>query len=86
MDSTFCRLDHFLISLDFMLIFQNLIQSILRRSLSDHNTIFLTVDMMKWGPRPFKFFNHWTGEKGFNELIHFTWESYFSNGSISHMF
>ena len=85
-DPTFCRLDRFLVSPSFMLTFQNLIQSILPRSLSNHHAISLAADITNWGPRPFKFFNHWTEVTGFNELVHSTWESSISTGSNSHMF
>ena len=42
-EPTYCRLDKFLISLGFLLIFQNLKQNILPRSLFDHNAVSLAV-------------------------------------------
>ena len=56
--NTYCRLDRFLISPGFMLGFQNLIQTVLPKSLSDHNAVSLVDGARNWGPRSFKFFNH----------------------------
>ena len=49
-------------------------QKVLPRSLSDHNTISLSIDEVNWGPKPFKFFNHWMDEIGFQEMIQTTRE------------
>ena len=45
-DPSYSRLDRFLISSKFLLVFQNLVQQSLLRSLSDHNVVLLTVDAM----------------------------------------
>ena len=84
--ATFCRLDRFLISLAFMLRFQNLVQTILPKSLSDHNAVSLEDGARNWGPRSFKFFNHWVKEQGFNELIQSTWENFSLDRSVSSKF
>ena len=56
---TFCRLDRFLLLTKFVVKMSRLMQKVLSRSLSDHNPIYLTVNMVNWGPKPFRFFNHW---------------------------
>ena len=57
-DPSYSKLDRFLISLEFFLVFQNFVQQSLPRSLSNHNTVRLMVDAVNWGLKPFKFFNH----------------------------
>ena len=55
---TYCRLDRFLLSPDFLSKFSRLVQKVLPRSLSDHNMVSLNIDEVNWGPKPFKFFNN----------------------------
>ncbi|XVF49611.1 hypothetical protein PTKIN_Ptkin04bG0027100 [Pterospermum kingtungense] len=38
---SFCRLDRFLVAVEFLEVFQGLVQNLLPRSLSDHNIISL---------------------------------------------
>ena len=56
---------------------------VLPRSLSDHNVLLLIVDETNWGPGPFKFFNHWTDDNGFKELVHSSWMKFQNNGVAS---
>ncbi|XP_039016625.1 uncharacterized protein LOC120147279 [Hibiscus syriacus] len=62
--STWVRLDRFLISGDFLISFPNVLQSLLPRSLSDHNPVCLEEKTVDWGPKPFRFFNYLLEEKG----------------------
>ncbi|XVF29836.1 hypothetical protein REPUB_Repub16aG0005200 [Reevesia pubescens] len=71
----FCRLNRFLISFEFLVAWLNLVQNLLPRSLSDHNSMCLSVEEIYWGPKPFRFFNHWLDMDGFHDLIIFAWNS-----------
>ncbi|KAE8660741.1 hypothetical protein F3Y22_tig00116951pilonHSYRG00750 [Hibiscus syriacus] len=67
--STWVRLDRFLISGDFLISFPNVLQSLLPRSLSDHNPVCLEEKTVDWGPKPFRFFNYLLEEKGFEDIV-----------------
>ncbi|GMI72472.1 hypothetical protein HRI_000916500 [Hibiscus trionum] len=66
---TFVRLDRFLVSSDFSLNFSNIVQRLLGKALSDHNAIFLFDEAVNWGPKPFKIFNFWFEEVGFEDTV-----------------
>ena len=40
------------------------------------------MDETNWGPRPFKFFNHWTEDKGFKELVQSYWMKFQRNRAV----
>ena len=65
LEATFCKLDRFLFSPSFMCVIPNKVQKVLHRLLSDHNAVVLAEDEVNWGPKSFKFFNHWMEVKGF---------------------
>ncbi|KAE8681880.1 hypothetical protein F3Y22_tig00111300pilonHSYRG00005 [Hibiscus syriacus] len=44
--------------------FPNVVQSMLPRSLSDHNPVSLEEKSFDWGPKPFRFFNYLLEEEG----------------------
>ena len=73
LETTYCRLDRFLISPGFLCEFPKVTQKVLPRSLSDHNAILLADEGVNWGPKPFKFFNYWMEVKGFKEMLQTTW-------------
>ena len=52
-----------------------MVQKVLPKSLSDHNAVLLADDEVYWGPKPFKFFNHWTEVKGFKEMLLEAWDN-----------
>ncbi|KAK2662892.1 hypothetical protein Ddye_001466 [Dipteronia dyeriana] len=52
-------LDCFLISLEILSWFPNLVQRGLNRSLSDHNVVTIGGEKVEWGPSPFSFVNSW---------------------------
>ena len=58
-------------------------QKVLPRSLSDHNVVSLSVGEKNQGPKPFKFFNYWTEESGFKELIHSTQKKLQTDADVS---
>lgn len=67
------RLDHFLLSDEWIARWPNLVQLGLRRKISDHAAIFLKEEVVDWGPKPFKFVNGWLKEKGFREMVEEVW-------------
>ena len=82
-DPSYSRLDRFLISSEFVLVFQHLAQHCLPRSLSDHNAVLLMAETTNWGPKPFKFFNHWTEDEEFGKLVQSSWD-HFSRAENTH--
>ncbi|KAK3228505.1 hypothetical protein Dsin_000386 [Dipteronia sinensis] len=61
--ASWARLDCFLLSLEILLWYPNLLQYGLSRSLSDHNVILIGEKDVEWGPKPFRFFNGWLEDK-----------------------
>ncbi|GMJ01570.1 hypothetical protein HRI_003826200 [Hibiscus trionum] len=66
---TWVRLDRFLVNSKFISTFQNLKQSLLHKSISDHNAILLEEVLYDWGPKPFKFFSYLLEEEGFVDTV-----------------
>ncbi|KAE8724220.1 hypothetical protein F3Y22_tig00010533pilonHSYRG00011 [Hibiscus syriacus] len=52
--STWVRLDRFLICARFFNSFPNVTQSLLSKSISDHNPVLLEDAFINWGPKPFR--------------------------------
>lgn len=51
------RIDRFLLSEDWCLVWPNCVQVAHLRGLSDHSPLLLSVDEENWGPRPSRFLN-----------------------------
>ena len=60
-----------------------MVQSLLRRPVSDHSPIFLDGNGLCKGLIPFKFENMWLKVNGFKELINSNWGELQLNGSAS---
>ena len=60
-----------------------MLQKVLPKSISDHNAILLVENEVNWGPRPFKFFNHWMEMKGFQEMLLEAWDNLQVKGSVT---
>ncbi|KAK8598745.1 hypothetical protein V6N13_094706 [Hibiscus sabdariffa] len=65
----FSRLDRFLIDPEVLRIWPDLIQSILPRSISDHNPMCLATIGNSWGPRPFKWSDHLLEDNAYIEKV-----------------
>ncbi|KAE8656311.1 putative naringenin-chalcone synthase [Hibiscus syriacus] len=65
---TFVKLDRFLVDSQFLDAFPNIVQSILRRFVSNHNAITLENRGVDWGIKPFKLFNYLMDDEGFEDL------------------
>ncbi|XVF49156.1 hypothetical protein PTKIN_Ptkin03bG0245900 [Pterospermum kingtungense] len=71
---TFCRLDRFLCSSEVLLNFSSIVQKLWPRSISDHNPVSLESKDTNWGPKPFRFYNHWLDLNGFQEMVGQRWK------------
>ncbi|XP_071728216.1 uncharacterized protein [Rutidosis leptorrhynchoides] len=69
----FSKLNRFLVSDNFSLLWCNLSAVILDRSESDHCPIVLKDEVQDYGPKPFKVFDAWFDEVGIDKLISDTW-------------
>ncbi|KAK8658191.1 hypothetical protein V6N13_036403 [Hibiscus sabdariffa] len=63
------RIDRFLLSQELVIRWPSLIQQVLPRGISDHNPITLSISSTNWGPKPFKWFDHWAENKVLSEII-----------------
>ena len=68
------RIDWFLISENWEVNFQGVIQVVMARPVSDHSPILLDGGGMRRGPTPFRFENMWLKEEGFQEVLRKWWE------------
>ena len=77
------RLDRFLLSPNWLSIYSSINQWCLENcSISDHIAICLGIDAHDWGPKPFKFFNHWLDNDDFNVLVEEKWKNYNVQGFV----
>ncbi|KAL4318837.1 hypothetical protein GQ457_18G015900 [Hibiscus cannabinus] len=63
------RIDRFLISSEVFRTWPDIVQTILPKNISDYNPISLSVIIQNWGPKPFKWFDHWADDKGLVESV-----------------
>lgn len=69
------RLDRFLMSPDMWSMYNNWIQSGIRRSVSDHCAITLAAGVVDWGPKPFRSLDVWLEHLGFTNFVEAQWSS-----------
>ena len=77
------RLDRFLVSEDWECYFNEAVQSLLPRLVSDHCPILLDGGGARKGPTPFKFENMWLKEDSFKDLLRSWWMGFQFRGSFS---
>ncbi|XVF06564.1 hypothetical protein REPUB_Repub06bG0060200 [Reevesia pubescens] len=70
---TFCKLNRFLFSVEFLEKCNKVIQIVLPISLSDHDPMLITEDEVNWGQKTFCFFNYWLDVHGFGEMLKTSW-------------
>ncbi|KAH1113428.1 hypothetical protein J1N35_006806 [Gossypium stocksii] len=68
------RWDQFLVEEEWLVLFDDVQQQGLKRTVSDYILILLTKGVVDWGPKPFKFFNAWLSNKDCPNLIKKEWE------------
>ena len=69
-----CRLDRFMFSIDWRVLFPHLRQEVEVRVVSDHNPVILDSSPPKWGPSLFRFENMWLEHKDFNKAFDTWWK------------
>lgn len=70
------RLDKFLLSKSWYLVWLNCVQVAHLRRLSDHCPIFLYVDEENWGPRPSRMLKCWQDTPGYKQFVRDKWKSF----------
>ncbi|GMJ09511.1 hypothetical protein like AT1G43760 [Hibiscus trionum] len=55
-------LDIFLLSPEVLQAWPDLVQKLMAKNISDHNPVALTLAQENWGPKPFRWFDHWAEE------------------------
>lgn len=70
------RIDRFLISEEWCLIWPNCTQVAQLRGLSDHCPLILSVDEENWGPRPSRFLKCWSDTPGYKQFVINKWKSF----------
>jgi predicted acyl esterase len=69
------RIDHFVMSEQWCLLWPNCIQVALLRGLSDHCPMQLSVDEENWGPRPLKILKCWQDMSGYQQFVKEKWNA-----------
>jgi hypothetical protein len=67
------RLDRLMVSEDWLSLWRDSSLWVLPRTVSDHCTILVKFSIVDWGPRPFRFNNHWLQHREFNGLVENFW-------------
>jgi exonuclease III len=78
--SSMSRIDRAFISEDWSLRWGNPSLWILPRSVSDHCPLVLRYNNVDWGPRPFRFNNHWLNHGNFRGKVEEFWSSNLCEG------
>jgi hypothetical protein len=71
--SSMSRIDRALVSSEWISCWGNPSLWILPRTISDHCPLVLKHDNIDWGPRPFRFNNHWLKHLDFNRVVEEFW-------------
>ncbi|KAL8468941.1 hypothetical protein ACS0TY_031951 [Phlomoides rotata] len=69
------KLDRLLGNPNWLIKWPNVILKGGKRSFSDHIPIFFEGYIKNWGPKPFKFFNHWTLHPDYKATVEKVWSS-----------
>ena len=70
------KLDRVLANHNWLDLFPQCIVQFLSPGISDHSLILITIgEKQNYGPKPFKFFNHWTEHKDFFPWIEEAWST-----------
>jgi hypothetical protein len=70
------RIDRALVSEDWISLWGSPSLWILPRSVSDHCPLVLRHRVVYWGPKPFRFKNHWLHHSDFKTLVEDFWKSH----------
>ena len=67
------KLDRFLFTPDLLHLVPDISMQRLPNYLSDYNAIALLSEKLDWRPSPFRFYDHWLLEEGFDKLVSEAW-------------
>jgi len=67
------RLDRFLVSENWLSLWPESCQLVLQRNLSNHCPTILQTSMVDWGPKPFRVFDWWLQQKGYQKMVREAW-------------
>ncbi|GMI78058.1 hypothetical protein HRI_001475100 [Hibiscus trionum] len=68
-DPSFCRLDRFLVSTEILQEWPDIVQRLMSNRISDHHPITLQRNYLNVGPKPFRWFESWSDEFGYDETV-----------------
>jgi hypothetical protein len=57
----------------------------LKRDVSDHCPLIVKYEGYDWGPKPFRFNNHWLKNKEFSKVVEAEWNSYQVKGWMGYV-
>jgi hypothetical protein len=77
---TMSRIDRALVSEEWHVAWGNPSLWILPRSISDHCALVLRYNTVDWGPRPFRFNNHWLNHGNFRGVVEDFWWNHVAEG------
>ena len=69
------RLDRFLVSEQWLSLWPESCQHVLQRDISDHCPMILQTNMVDWGPKPFRVFDWWLQQKGYQKMVREAWSN-----------
>ncbi|WJX91755.1 hypothetical protein P8452_73482 [Trifolium repens] len=73
--TTMSRIDRALVSNDWISVWGYPSLWVLPRSVSDHCPLVIRYNSVDWGPKPFRFNNHWLSHKDFKVFVEEAWRS-----------
>ncbi|PNX96151.1 cysteine-rich receptor-like protein kinase, partial [Trifolium pratense] len=79
-ESSMSRIDRFLISDQWVNCWGASSVWVLDRDVSDHCPLVLKSSVVDWGPKPFRFNNHWLEDKDFKKVVEEAWGGQVING------
>ncbi|CAJ2657379.1 unnamed protein product [Trifolium pratense] len=79
------RLDRFLLSEEWCLVWPNCRQVARLRGLSDHCPLVLSADEEDWGPRPSRMLKCWKDVPGYHSFVREKWNSFQVDGWAGHV-
>lgn len=71
--SAMSRLDHFLVSEEWLNVWSGLSQWGLKRSVLDHCAVVLKESEVNWGPKPFRMMRCWEDMEGYEDFVKNEW-------------
>jgi len=75
------RLDRFLTTFEWLQHWPGSKQYVLDRQVSDHCALVLKVNIVDWGPKPFRFLDIWQEHKEFDKFVKDKWGNYLVQGN-----